>query len=92
VSLTDTVTVFYKGTLLGDGSIFDQTKEKPAVFPLQRLIRGWQLAVPMSRVGGTVRIIIPSGQAYGIRARSNAIPPNSVLVFDVEVVGTKKRI
>jgi FKBP-type peptidyl-prolyl cis-trans isomerase len=92
VSVTDTVTVFYKGSLLHDGSIFDQTKEKPATFPLQRLIRGWQLAIPMCRVGGTVRIIIPSGQAYGIRARSKDIPPNSVLVFDVEVVGTKKRL
>lgn len=92
VSVTDTVTVFYKGYLLKDGSIFDQTKDKPATFPLRRLIRGWQLAIPMSRVGGTVRIFIPSGQAYGIRARSKDIPPNSVLVFDVEVVSTRKAV
>jgi len=90
VSLTDTVTVFYKGSLLKDGSIFDQTKDKPATFPLQRLIKGWQIAVPMSRVGGTIRIFIPSGQAYTIRSRSNAIPPNSVLVFDIEVLSVKK--
>ena len=90
VSVNDTVTVFYKGTLLKDGSIFDQTKEKPATFPLKRLIRGWQLAVPMCRVGGKIRIIIPSALGYTIRSRSKAIPPNSVLVFDIEVLATKK--
>lgn len=89
VALTDTVTVFYKGSLLADGSVFDQTKEKPATFPLNRLIKGWQLAVPLCKVGGKIRILIPSGLAYGIRTRSMAIPPNQVLVFDVEVVAAK---
>lgn len=89
VAVSDTVTLYYKGWLLKDGSIFDQTKEKPAVFPLKRLIRGWQIAVPMSKVGGTIRIYIPSGIAYGIRSRSKSIPPNSILVFDVEVLGVK---
>lgn len=90
VSETDTVTVHYKGTLLTDGTVFDQTRDKPAVFPLRRLIRGWQLALPKCRVGGKVRVIIPSAQAYGIRTRSKDIPPNSILVFDIEVVATKK--
>lgn len=90
VSVTDTVTVHYKGSLLADGSIFDQTKDKPAVFPLRRLIRGWQLALPKCRVGGKVRVVIPSAQAYGIRTRSKDIPPNSILVFDIEVVAAKK--
>lgn len=90
VSVTDTVTVHYKGTLLTDGSIFDQTRDNPATFPLRRLIRGWQLALPKCRVGGKVRVIIPSAQAYGIRTRSKDIPPNKVLVFDIEVVATKK--
>ena len=79
-----------KGYLLSDGSVFDQTKTTPATFPLKRLIKGWQVALPMCREGGTVRIIIPSGMAYGIRARSKAIPPNSILVFDVEVVSTRR--
>lgn len=90
VLVTDTVTVFYKGYLLSNGTIFDETKEKPISFPLKRLIRGWQLAIPMCHVGGTVRIVIPSGLAYGIRARSKDIPPNSVLVFDVQVVDAKR--
>lgn len=90
VSVTDTVTVHYKGSLFTDGSIFDQTRDNPATFPLRRLIRGWQLALPKCRVGGKVRVIIPSAQAYGIRTRSKDIPPNKVLIFDIEVVATKK--
>lgn len=90
VAVSDTVTVKYKGSLLKDGSIFDQTRDRPATFPLKRLIKGWQIAVPKCKVGGTIRIIIPSGLAYTIRSRSKAIPPNSVLVFDIEVLGVKK--
>ena len=86
VSVNDTLTVFYKGTLLKDGSIFDQTKDKPATFPLKRLIKGWQIALPLCRVGGKIRVFIPSALGYTIRTRSKAIPPNSLLVFDVEVV------
>ncbi len=86
----DTLTVFYKGWLLKDGSVFDQTKEKPATFPLKRLIKGWQIGLPLCKTGGKIRLIIPSGLAYTIRSRSKAIPPNSVLVFDIEVLGVKK--
>jgi FKBP-type peptidyl-prolyl cis-trans isomerase len=86
VKVTDTVTVFYKGSLLSDGTVFDQTKDKPATFPLSRLIKGWQIAVPMCKVGGTIRIVIPSAMAYTIRSRSKLIPPNSVLIFDIEVL------
>lgn len=92
VLVTDTVTVFYKGYLLEDGSIFDQTKNKPATFPLARLIRGWQLAVPYCKVGGKIKIVIPSGQAYSIRTRAAKIPPNSILVFEVEVVDVKPQL
>jgi hypothetical protein len=92
VHVTDTVTVFYKGTLLKDGSIFDQTKDKPARFPLQRLIKGWQIGLVKCRVGGTIKIIIPAGIAYGMRTRSKAIPPNSVLVFEIEVVKAEPAI
>ncbi|MES2373656.1 MAG: DUF3472 domain-containing protein [Bacteroidota bacterium] len=90
ISVNDTVTIFYKGYLLKNGSIFDQTKEKPATFPLKRLIKGWQIAIPMVKVGGKIRIFIPSGLAYTIRSRSKDIPPNSVLVFDIEVLSAKK--
>ena len=86
VSVNDTVTVYYKGYLFIDNSVFDETKEKPATFPLKRLITGWQIGVPLCKVGGKIKIIIPSGLAYSIRTRAAKIPPNSILVFEVEVV------
>ncbi len=89
VKITDTVTVFYKGSLLVNDSIFDQTKDKPAIFPLNRLIKGWQLVVPLCKIGGIIKIYIPSALAYSIRTRSKSIPPNSVLVFEIEVVDAK---
>lgn len=92
VKVTDTVTVHYKGSLFADGSIFDQTKDKPATFPLERLIKGWQLGLVHCRVGGKMKLYLTSGSAYGIRTRSATIPPNSILVFDVEVLDAKERI
>ena len=89
VSVNDTVTVFYKGYLLKDNSVFDETKEKPATFPLKRLIMGWQIGVPLSKVGGKIKLIIPSNLAYSIRTRAAKIPPNSILVFEIEVVDAK---
>ncbi len=89
VLLSDTVTVFYKGYLFSDNSIFDQTKDKPATFPLNRLIKGWQIGVPLCKVGGKIKLVIPSDLAYSIRTRSAKIPPNSILVFEIEVVDAK---
>jgi FKBP-type peptidyl-prolyl cis-trans isomerase FkpA len=89
VSVNDTVTVFYKGYLFSDNSVFDQTKDKPATFPLKRLIVGWQIGVPLCKVGGKIKIIIPSNLGYSIRTRSAKIPPNSILVFEIEVVDAK---
>lgn len=91
VLLSDTVVAHYKGYLFSDGTVFDQTKEKPASFPLQRLIKAWQLAVPLCKVGGKIKIVIPSDLAYSIRTRAAKIPPNSILVFEIEVVDTKSK-
>lgn len=88
VAADDTVIVKYRGQLL-NGGIFDETREKPATFPLKRLIKGWQVGLPYCRAGGKIRLIIPSHMAYSIR-NSGKIPPNSILVFDVEVLEIKK--
>jgi FKBP-type peptidyl-prolyl cis-trans isomerase len=90
VSLDDTVTVYYKGYLYTTNEVFDQTKEKPAIFPLKRLVRGWQIGLPLCREGGKIKLVIPSALAYSIRTRAAKIPPNSILVFEVEVLKTKK--
>ena len=92
VSITDTITVFYKGYLLKDGTVFDQTKEKPATFPLNRLIKGWQLGLAKTKLGSKIQLIIPSGLAYTIKSRSQLIPPNSVLVFEIELLNLKSKI
>lgn len=88
VLVTDTVVAFYKGRIL-NGETFDGTKTEPATFSLKRLIKGWQLAVPMCKVGGKIRIVIPSALAYTIRTRGPKIPPNSILDFEIEVIGVK---
>lgn len=86
ISVEDTVSVFYKGYLFSNGQVFDQTGEKPASFQLKRLIRAWQIAVPLLKVGGKIKMVIPSDMAYSIRTRAAKIPPNSTLVFEVEVI------
>lgn len=89
VSVNDTTTVFYKVTLFSDGSLVDEAKDKPATFPLKRLIKAWQIAVPLCKVGGKIKIVLPSDLGYSIRTRSAKIPPNSILVFEIEVIDAK---
>lgn len=92
VSATDTVTVHYKGWNYLTQQVFDQTEKEPATFPLKRLIPGWQIGIPLCKVGGKIRLYLPSGLAYGIRNMNNIIAPNSILVFDIEVLNTKKAL
>lgn len=89
VTVNDTVTAFYKGYLFANDSVFDQTRDKPATFPLKRLIKGWQIGVPLCKVGGKIKLVIPSDLAYSIRTRAAKIPPNSILVFEIEVLDAK---
>lgn len=89
VKVTDTVSIYYKGYILGTELIFDQTSKESRTFPLGRLIKGWQIGLEGTHVGDKVKLIIPSGLAYGIRTRSPMILPNSVLVFEIETVYAK---
>ena len=90
VTVKDTVEVFYKGYLFNnETAVFDQTKEKPAKFPLSRLIKGWQIGVPQCTIGGKIKLVIPSALGYSIRTRSPKIPPNSILVFEIEIIDAK---
>jgi hypothetical protein len=89
VSINDTVTVLYKLTLLNDGSLVSEAKAKPDTFSLKRLIRGWQIGVTLCKVGGKIKLVIPSDLAYSIRTRAANIPPNSILVFEIEVLDAK---
>jgi len=83
-----TITAHYTGALCKDGTIFQSSHDfgKPVTFGLNQVIAGWTKGVPGMKVGGTRRLIIPSAMAYGsVRAAAN-IPPNSDLVFDIELV------
>ncbi|WP_423148938.1 FKBP-type peptidyl-prolyl cis-trans isomerase [Rubrolithibacter danxiaensis] len=81
-----TVTVKYALRLL-NGTTIPQTTE-PISFQLGGVIAGWQYGVPLIQKGGKIRLIIPSGLAYGPRAQ-NGIPANSVLDFDIELLDVK---
>lgn len=82
-----TITAHYTGALCKDGTIFQSSHDmgNPVTFGLNQVIPGWTKGVPGMKVGGTRRLIIPSAMAYGpVRAAAN-IPPNSDLVFDIEL-------
>lgn len=81
------VNTHYKGYRL-DGKVFDSSYERgePIEFPLGNVIKGWQEAIPMLQKGGKGTFIIPSGIAYGAQGAGADIPPNTVLIFDVELL------
>jgi FKBP-type peptidyl-prolyl cis-trans isomerase FklB len=87
---TDTVEVNYRGTLI-DGTEFDSSykRNQPVSFPVGQVIPGWTEALQLMPVGSKWQLFIPSGLAYGENAPPS-IGANSVLLFDVELLGIKK--
>lgn len=81
--LCDVITIAYSGYLL-NGNSFDSS---PGIsFPLSNLIFGWQEGIPLFGKGGKGTLLIPSYLGYGAQSPSSAIPANSVLVFDIELI------
>ncbi len=87
---TDTVEVNYRGTLV-DGTEFDSSyrRGQPATFKVAQVIPGWVEALQLMPVGSKWQIVIPSQLAYGERGAAGHIPPNSTLVFEVELLAIK---
>ena len=85
---TDVVTVHYEGKLV-DGTVFDSSiaRGEPIDFPVGQVIPGWVEALQLMRVGDKWKLTIPSELAYGEASPSPLIPPNSVLTFEVELLG-----
>ncbi len=81
------VRVHYEGRLL-DGTVFDSSYERndPATFGLDQVIAGWTEGLQLMPVGSKYRFWIPSELAYGRSGSPGGIPPNSTLVFDVELL------
>ncbi|MDO3388680.1 FKBP-type peptidyl-prolyl cis-trans isomerase [Gilvimarinus sp. SDUM040013] len=82
----DTVTVHYEGRLI-DGSVFDSSyeREQTATFALNQVIPGWTEGLQLMETGSKYQLYIPSDLAYG-PGGNQGIPPNSTLVFDVELI------
>jgi FKBP-type peptidyl-prolyl cis-trans isomerase FklB len=88
---SDTVTVNYSGTLI-NGTEFDSSYKRgqPATFPVSGVIKGWTEALQLMKEGSKWHLVIPADLAYGEQGRPG-IPPNSVLIFDVELLSIKSK-
>ena len=82
--LTSTITVTYTGKLMNDKTFDSGT----ITYPLNNLIPGWQIALPLIGEGGQIKILIPSSLGYG-SSGSGSIPGNSPLYFDVSLLKVK---
>ena len=88
---TDKVQVHYVGKLL-NGTEFDNSykRNQPAVIQLNSVIKGWTEALQLMKVGDTWKLFISPELGYGDAGAGEVIPPGSLLIFDVELVGIEK--
>lgn len=86
-----TITAHYTGALCKNGIIFQSSHDfgEAITFGLDQVIKGWGEGVPGMKIGGMRRLIIPSEQAYGSARAAKNIPPNSDLVFDIELIAIR---
>jgi len=83
----DTVTCNYRGTFI-DGVEFDSSAKHngPATFTLKGVIKGWAEALQLMPAGSSWRLYVPPHLAYGEHGAGNVIPPNTTLIFDIELL------
>ncbi len=83
-TINNTITVTYVGTLM-NGNQFDAGT---ITYPLNQLIKGWQIAVPKIGVGGEIKVLIPSSLGYGASG-AGSIPGNAPLYFNIKLTAVK---
>ena len=90
---TDTVKAHYRGTLI-NGEEFDSSykRNEPAEFAVNRLIPGWKEALLLMKEDAKWELFIPANLAYGQRGAPPRIPPNSALVFEMELIEMVKKV
>ncbi|HYA89723.1 MAG TPA: FKBP-type peptidyl-prolyl cis-trans isomerase [archaeon] len=83
----DTVTCNYRGTFI-DGTEFDSSAKHngPATFSIKGVIKGWAEALQLMPAGSTWQLYVPPQLAYSEHGAGNVIPPNSTLIFDIELL------
>ena len=88
----ETVVCNYRGTLL-DGTEFDSSSRHngPVTFPLRGVIKGWAEALQLMPVGSKWQLFVPPQMAYGETGSGLVVPPNSTLVFEVELLSIKEK-
>ena len=88
--LSDTVTAHYRGTLI-DGSEFDSSYKRgePVTMEVSKVIPGWTEALQLMKVGAKWQLFVPAILAYGRRSPGPEIPPNSTLIFEIELLSIK---
>jgi peptidylprolyl isomerase len=88
----DVLTVNYVGALYSNNKVFDSSwrRDEPFTFPLgqREVIEGWERGLAGMRVGGRRELIIPAALAYGSKGSPPTIPPNSTLIFVVDLLAT----
>ena len=84
------VEVHYEGRLL-DGTVFDSSiaRDEPMTFMMNQVIQGWQEGLQLMPEGSKYRFFIPAKLAYGEVGAGDAIPSNSTLIFDIELLKLK---
>jgi len=87
-TVCNAVIVNYEGRLT-NGTVFDKTQPgAPATFNLSQLIAGFKNGVPLIKAGGKITLYVPPSLGYGSQ-QAGAIPPNSILIFNVELAGVQ---